>query len=210
MRHRLVPSQKIERAWSDKILFIIARKKEVVGTTGFEPATSRTPSVRATRLRYVPTAAARTEPNSKRARRGPHSTSTSVSPAFEKRQESAQRVAQIEQHFAAQKFGSVLVVRRRGHHLGATSTVPAKMSASAGDGKAFVIKQALDLEDQVNIFLAVHAMPIRALNRLQHGKFAFPVAQDKRFQFGEAADFADAVKRLLGGGLRCGAVVRHS
>src|ERR1700674_1246329 len=28
---------------------------EMVGTTGFEPATSRTPSVRATRLRYVPT-----------------------------------------------------------------------------------------------------------------------------------------------------------
>src|SRR4029077_14550966 len=31
-------------------------KEEMVGTTGFEPATSRTPSVRATRLRYVPTA----------------------------------------------------------------------------------------------------------------------------------------------------------
>jgi hypothetical protein len=30
----------------------------MVGTTGFEPATSRTPSVRATRLRYVPTASA--------------------------------------------------------------------------------------------------------------------------------------------------------
>jgi hypothetical protein len=29
--------------------------KKMVGTTGFEPATSRTPSVRATRLRYVPT-----------------------------------------------------------------------------------------------------------------------------------------------------------
>src|SRR5260370_29496858 len=29
--------------------------EEMVGTTGFEPATSRTPSVRATRLRYVPT-----------------------------------------------------------------------------------------------------------------------------------------------------------
>jgi hypothetical protein len=28
----------------------------MVGTTGFEPATSRTPSVRATRLRHVPTA----------------------------------------------------------------------------------------------------------------------------------------------------------
>ena len=30
-------------------------EEKVVGTTGFEPATSRTPSVRATRLRYVPT-----------------------------------------------------------------------------------------------------------------------------------------------------------
>src|SRR6267378_5485464 len=30
-------------------------EEEMVGTTGFEPATSRTPSVRATRLRYVPT-----------------------------------------------------------------------------------------------------------------------------------------------------------
>src|SRR5580693_4516736 len=30
-------------------------KSKMVGTTGFEPATSRTPSVRATRLRYVPT-----------------------------------------------------------------------------------------------------------------------------------------------------------
>jgi hypothetical protein len=29
--------------------------RKMVGTTGFEPATSRTPSVRATRLRYVPT-----------------------------------------------------------------------------------------------------------------------------------------------------------
>src|ERR1700722_5698215 len=32
------------------------RERKMVGTTGFEPATSRTPSVRATRLRYVPTA----------------------------------------------------------------------------------------------------------------------------------------------------------
>src|SRR6266851_2391641 len=36
---------------------VVAREERVVGTTGFEPATSRTPSVRATRLRYVPTAA---------------------------------------------------------------------------------------------------------------------------------------------------------
>src|ERR1700733_2151031 len=34
----------------------LSREGKMVGTTGFEPATSRTPSVRATRLRYVPTA----------------------------------------------------------------------------------------------------------------------------------------------------------
>src|SRR5258705_1898009 len=150
-------------------------RKEVVGTTGFEPATSRTPSVRATRLRYVPTAAARIEPNSKRTQPGPHSTSTSVSPAFEKRQESAQCIAQIEQHFAAQKFSGVLAVGRRGSHFGASGAVPSKMPASASDSKAFVIKQALDLENQVDILLAIHAVPIRALDRLQHGEFAFPI-----------------------------------
>jgi hypothetical protein len=32
----------------------IRTESNVVGTTGFEPATSRTPSERATRLRYVP------------------------------------------------------------------------------------------------------------------------------------------------------------
>ena len=31
-------------------------KTEMVGAAGFEPATSRTPSVRATRLRHAPTA----------------------------------------------------------------------------------------------------------------------------------------------------------
>src|SRR5882762_10174230 len=181
MRHRLVPSQKIERACSDKIILIIAREERVVGTTGFEPATSRTPSVRATRLRYVPTAAARIEPNSKRSQRGPHSTTTSVSPAFEKRQESAQCVAQIEQHFAAQKFGSVFGVRGRRGHFSPTGSVPSKVPASASDSKAFVIKQSLDLEHQVDILLAVHAVSGRAFDRLQHGKFAFPVAQDERF-----------------------------
>jgi hypothetical protein len=57
--------------------------EEMVGTARFELATSRTPSVRATRLRYVPTATLK------------------VSLAFQKRQETAQSIAQIEQHFAA-------------------------------------------------------------------------------------------------------------
>ena len=73
----------------------------MVGTTGFEPATSRTPSVRATRLRYVPTGKLTTTgQRNHEANREGISTST-VSPAFEQRQESAESIAQIEQHLAA-------------------------------------------------------------------------------------------------------------
>jgi hypothetical protein len=53
----------------------------MVGTTGFEPATSRTPSVRATRLRHVPTASAAI---SRKWLLGP---SISLSLAFEKGQD---------------------------------------------------------------------------------------------------------------------------
>ncbi len=63
----------------------------MVGTARFELATSRTPSVRATRLRYVPTAAA--------AQKGRKLTNSTVSLAFEQRQETAQGIAQVEQHF---------------------------------------------------------------------------------------------------------------
>src|SRR6266446_999827 len=50
-------SQKPSARDATKTESVVAREERVVGTTGFEPATSRTPSVRATRLRYVPTAA---------------------------------------------------------------------------------------------------------------------------------------------------------
>ena len=58
----------------------------MVGTTGFEPATSRTPSVRATRLRYVPT-----------------NQEFSLSLGFESRQQGAQRVAQVQQGLAVER-----------------------------------------------------------------------------------------------------------
>jgi hypothetical protein len=64
----------------------------MVGTTGFEPATSPTPRVRDTRLRYVPT---------EQLRSGLYSF-IRLSLAFEKRQESAQRIPQVQQHLPAQ------------------------------------------------------------------------------------------------------------
>ena len=64
---------------------------EVVGTTGFEPATSRTPSVRATRLRYVPTVTAFLRHCGAKNRR--KSQNFRVSLGFKQRQERPQRVA---------------------------------------------------------------------------------------------------------------------
>src|SRR5207245_3839429 len=82
-----------------------AMEIKMVGTTGFEPATSRTPSVRATRLRYVPTGKlTATGQQNQKAESGEGISTSKVSPPFEQRQESAQRIAQIQQHFAAKKL----------------------------------------------------------------------------------------------------------
>src|SRR5690349_14938792 len=81
---------------------------KVVGTARFELATSRTPSVRATRLRYVPTGDLTTMRQIREGRIAVASALTRLSPPFEKRQESVQRVAQIEQHPAAEQLRSAV------------------------------------------------------------------------------------------------------
>jgi hypothetical protein len=70
----------------------------MVGAPGFEPGTSRTPSVRATRLRYAPTELA---PRGLRLQ----VTDITVSLGFEQRQETAEGIAQVEQHLAVQLRG---------------------------------------------------------------------------------------------------------
>ena len=95
----------------------------MVGTTGFEPATSRTPSVRATRLRYVPTG---------------YSYIASVSLAFEKGQDRAQFFAQIEEEFLMHASAGFLANRRNhratGGRLGGISGIHfGKTPARAGD-----------------------------------------------------------------------------
>ena len=66
----------------------------MVGTTGFEPATSRTPSVRATRLRYVPTVYGFRDIPAKKFSVTPRKFRVSL--GFKQRQERAQSVAQIQ------------------------------------------------------------------------------------------------------------------
>ena len=184
----------------------------MVGTARFELATSRTPSVRATRLRYVPTGnLTTTRRNIERGRIAVASALTRLSPAFEKRQESMQRIAQIEQHFAAQQLrrtvrGAMGASARRF----AGAVLIAKTAARAGNRESFIVEQALDAEDHVHILLAIEAAAAFALDGFEHGEFRFPVTQHKRFQVGQAADFADAIEALVRGGFCGRAVAGHS
>src|SRR5258708_7552327 len=184
--------------------------EEMVGTTGFEPATSRTPSVRATRLRYVPTGKlTATGQRNHEANREGISTSK-VSPPFEQRQESAQRIAQIEQHLAAQKLRAAFSRMARPRALSLPiSFMLAQKPPRACDGESLVIEQSLDPEDHVHVVLAVETVTAGTFDRFQHGEFGFPVAKDVRFQIRQAADFADAVEFFLRGDLRCCAVAWH-
>src|SRR4029077_4416078 len=87
-----------------------------------------------------------------------------LSPAFEQRQESAERVAQIEQHFAAQKlcraFRRMLLARVFRLEI---SFMLAQEPPRARDGESFVVEQALDAENHVHVVLAVEAMAAGAL-----------------------------------------------
>src|SRR5205085_3150352 len=83
-----------------------------------------------------------------------------LSPALEKRQDSAQRVAQIEQHPAAEQLRRAVGGRiRAAKHRIIGSAFFAQMAARAGDGVSLVVEQALDAEDHVHIFLAINAAP---------------------------------------------------
>src|ERR1700688_589129 len=123
----------------------------MVGTTGFEPATSPTPRVRDTRLRYVPTELLRS---------GLYSF-IRLSLAFEKRQESAQRVAQVQQHLPAQELRRALgrrtagrtAARTRGAQALALAVLLAQMPPRAGNREPLVIEQPLNPQDHLHIFL---------------------------------------------------------
>src|SRR5262249_10897130 len=127
----------------------------MVGAPGFEPGTSRTPSVRATRLRYAPT-----NPILPRSR------------LFEKRQERPQRIAHIEQQLAIQQLVRTMPRRNRRAFLCAAAF--AQMTPRAGNRKTLVVEQPLDLQDQLHVFFVVEPPTVRTLLRLQHGKLRFP------------------------------------
>src|SRR6202158_1286383 len=134
--------------------------EEMVGTARFELATSRTQSVRATTLRYVPTGKlTATGQGNQKAESGEGISASKVSPPFEQRQECAERIAQIQQHLAAQKLRGPF---RRGIGVPALgfggAIVLAERPPRARDGESFVVEQPLDAEDHVHVVLAVEAV----------------------------------------------------
>jgi hypothetical protein len=159
----------------------------MVGTTGFEPATSRTPSVRATRLRHVPTVC----------------NENSVSFAFEKGQDGEEFLVEIEEKLALgaegglAAGGGVRVADGLGRGAVAGSFVR-EIFARAGYGEAFFVEQALDFEDGFDVFAAIEALAAGAFHRLERGEFGFPEAQDESLGGREAADFSDAEKSFFG------------
>ena len=72
------------------------------------------------------------------------------------------------------------------------------MAASAGDGEAFVVEQALDVQDGVDVLAAIEAMALGAFHRLQHRELGLPIAQHEGLGVGQAADFANAEETLAG------------
>jgi hypothetical protein len=160
----------------------------MVGTTGFEPATSRTPSVRATRLRHVPTEC-----------------EISVSPAFKKGQDGNQLFAKVEEAFALGPRQIVIPLTdrslRRGNGCAGgfwCTVLFRQMAPCPGDGEALLIKKAFDFKYGFDVLPAVHAMAARAFYRLQRRKFRLPIAQHEGFRARQTADFADAEQTLLG------------
>src|SRR4029077_14811669 len=119
-------------------------QKKMVGAPGFEPGTSRTPSVRATRLRYAPTGTLITmRRNNLGVRTATVAATSRLSPPFNKRQESAQSVAQVQQHFTAQELRRSFRSANCDFVIFRRAAVLAKVAAGACDRESFVVQQAL-------------------------------------------------------------------
>src|SRR5258705_4407232 len=73
----------------------------------------------------------------------------------------------------------------------------AQVATRARDRKPFVVEQALDHEDGVDVLAAIQSVAFRAFYRLQHGELRLPVSQDKLLRAGHAADLADPEQVLV-------------
>ena len=118
---------------------------------------------------------------------------------------------QIEQEFlVGARIGGQMLHGRLFRGIAVRTCLIRQMLASAGYGEPFLIEKALNLEDHLDVFATVQAASVGGFDRLEHGEFALPEAQDEGFGGSEASDFGDGKETLirdLGGGLSSS---RHS
>jgi hypothetical protein len=67
----------------------------------------------------------------------------------------------------------------------------AELLAGAGNGEAFLVKQFLDAQNTLDIFVAVHALTGAAFDWFEVGELGLPEAQDVGGQSAEVRDFPD-------------------
>src|SRR5579875_1041404 len=72
------------------------------------------------------------------------------------------------------------------------------MFAGPRNGESFLVEEALDFENGLDVLAAVQALARGALHRLKRGKFGFPEAQNESLGARQAAHFADAEQTLFG------------
>src|SRR5712671_3784786 len=73
----------------------------------------------------------------------------------------------------------------------------AQVATRARDCKTFVVEQAFDHEDGVDVLAAIQPVPLRAFYRLQHGELGLPIPQDELLRPGHAADLTDPEQVLV-------------
>lgn len=56
-----------------------------------------------------------------------------------------------------------------------------QMLAGADDGETFVVEQALDFKDGLDVLATIEAMAAGTFQGLERGEFRFPVTQDESF-----------------------------
>src|SRR5262245_54708112 len=155
--------------------------EEMVGATGFEPATPRPPVWCATGLRHAPTAE-----RGLSQKRGQASRSQARAERGQPLADAAQR-ARVT-HLAQPEL-ELLGLARLGEQalLGALQRQP------------LVVEQGLDPDHEIDIAPGVDALARGVLLGTEQLELGFPVAEDVGGHARHRLDFADAVVELLGG-----------
>ena len=173
----------------------------MVGTTGFEPATSPTPRVRDTRLRYVPT-----DSNAKWALLL-YQAITCVREASRKRAKclaglTASCGLKVVPTPSAAAAPVEPMLAPAAPELSTSPFCSRKCRPRARNRKPFVIQQSLNPQHHLHIFLTIKPVPAGTLYWLEHGELRLPIPQNKRLQRSQTANLANPIKIFFNGRLR--------